>query len=170
MKFELHVTVAPTVDVLTFLRWCHQSYVKPLLIELDRGKHKLQPMLAVSTEFGTDAQTARVAAYKWAREWEDKIRFFEIVRSKLECEYTNKFACSYYEIHWKIPEGKFAPLGPPSSRNLLTGSRYITHRFLTYGDVNKAPVFDMPNHIECVLYDTNPKLDKDWCEKPSYSD
>lgn len=97
--YELHVTVAENDQLEPFESRCRTSLLcKANLIELNRGKHPLQLMLAKKGILNTDAE---------ALEWGDITKcFVEIakytpIRVKVEAP-LGSGAAVYFEAHWKF--------------------------------------------------------------------
>lgn len=185
MLYELHLTTTPDADVEKWSALCSALGIKPLVIELDRGDHPRQVMMA-ATHSGDDRSVDN---------WRDTLVVafasagFPIVRQKLEVPldkagvYT-KFA--YHETHVKmllspyISDSRVRVAGWHTSRNALQtnvdgrSKWYLTRR--AYGvDIHAAAddfhqefgeiVGSLPNvrmEMETVLYDSNPSLDDGW--------
>jgi len=109
--YELHVTVLPQ-QVIDFALFCKNIQAKPLYIQLDRGIHKNQLMLAATNMLPDDT-----AARAWAEDYRLTVhQHFEVTRTKLESRLTEG-PNEYYEAHWKLdfPYGDWsAPYRSPA--------------------------------------------------------
>lgn len=96
--YELHVTVLPQ-HILEFGDFCKRiPSGKPLYIQLHRGLHQDQPMLAMST---TDLKDDK-DAMQWAKEYSGMVNeHFPVTRTKLESRLVDG-PNEYYEAHWKL--------------------------------------------------------------------
>jgi hypothetical protein len=187
--YELHVTVAPD-KVLAFTDFCKSTGAKPLYIQLDKGLHRNQLMVAVTHMLPDDK-----AAKGWASVYESYLKpHFTVLRTKLESRLTEG-PNEYYEAHWKLD---FA-IGAASmthywdctinnlvdkhpcllrSHNLLdTRIHYLSQRiyrsvdplaasetFGASGEIIKS-FYGLPltkTHYERCVWDSNPALDYGW--------
>jgi hypothetical protein len=187
--YELHVTVAPD-KVLTFADFCKSTGAKPLYIQLDKGLHRNQLMVAV-THMLQDDDTAS----GWARDYEKTLKpHFTVLRTKLESRLTEG-PNEYYEAHWKLDFNRRQPVTAyywectlnnlikrhPTllrSHNLFdTCIHYLSQRiyscndplaaskqFADSGDIIKN-FYGLPlvkTHYERCVWDSNPALDYGW--------
>lgn len=180
--FELHVTVLPQ-RILEFAAFCKELKAKPLYIQLDRGIHKNQPMLAITTMLPDD-QTAKA----WAMDYGDLVAaHFSVSRVKLESRLTEG-SNEYYEAHWKLdfPYGdcdnlldKFTEDKPYllKSYNLFDSRiQYLSQRIYGSSDpltgsrtfnasgvsINFGGLPLVKTHYERCVWDSNPALDFGW--------
>ena len=182
--YELHITVAPH-DILKFSAFCREREAKPLYIELNKGVHRHQAMLAVVNHLPGDE-----AAVAWANAYAANViePHFKIDRVKLESRLVVG-PNEYYEAHWKLefprfPEGEcrleeFLETNPNLLRswNLFdTRIQYLSQRiyksqdpiaasetFAASGELMKScglPV--VKTHYERCVADNNPTLDHGW--------
>ncbi len=180
--YELHVTVLPE-KVVEFSSFCKDSQAKPLYIQLSRGIHKNQLMLATTTMLPND-----MAAKVWAMEYGRKVdRDFRVTRIKLESRLIEG-PNEYYEAHWKLdfPFGdwerridKFLEDRPHllHSANLFNPRiQYLSQRI--YGsidplqssrdfsasgvEINFSGLPLVKTHYERCVWDSNPALDFGW--------
>jgi hypothetical protein len=187
--YELHVTVAPD-KVLTFTDFCKTTGAKPLYIQLDKGLHRNQLMVAVTHMLTDDKQ-----ALGWAKTYENHLKpHFTVLRTKLESRLTEG-PNEYYEAHWKLDFQRRQPVTAYfwectlntlskeqphllRSHNLLnTGIHYLSQRiygvcdplaaseeFGTAGEIIKN-FYGLPlikTHYERCVWDSNPALDYGW--------
>jgi hypothetical protein len=180
--YELHVTILPQ-RILEFASFCKELNAKPLYIQLDRGIHKNQPMLAVTTMLPDDR-----SAKGWARDYAEVVQeHFPVVRTKLESRLTEG-PNEYYEAHWKLdfPFGDSDLLldalvkGKPHllrSHNLFDSRiQYLSQRIYSSSDpLVASSVFNgsdvqisfgglplVKTHYERCVWDSNPALDYGW--------
>ena len=181
--YELHVTILPQ-RILEFAAFCKELQAKPLYIQLDRGLHKNQPMLAVTTMLPDDR-----SAKEWARDYAEVVQaHFPVVRTKLESRLTEG-PNEYYEAHWKLnfPFGDcdwllFGKLleGKPHllrSYNLFDSRiQYLSQRIYSSSDpvasnvafnesgvsINLGGLPLVKTHYERCVWDSNPALDYGW--------
>jgi len=182
--FELHVTVLPH-GILDFARFCTYWNAKPLYIQLDKGEHPDQLMLATTAMLPDDA-----AAKEWALSFGEKVAAnFGVARVKLESRLTEG-PNEYYEAHWKLdykhsPEywgpivRTFASDRPEllHSRSLLdTRTHYLSQRI--YGSEDSLAASHEFNrsgvainfgglplakaHYERCVFDSNASFDAGW--------
>ena len=180
--YELHVTVLPE-RILEFSAFCKELKAKPLYIQLDRGIHKNQPMLATTTMLSDD-----MSAKEWSRDYAELVqKHFTVTRTKLESRLVEG-PNEYYEAHWKLD----FPLGdwdcqiddflldkPHLLRSLnLFDSRihYLSQRIYGSSDpLASSRVFNASGiainfgglplaktHYERCVWDSNPALDFGW--------
>lgn len=187
--YELHVTVEPS-NVLKFADFCKSTGAKPLYIQLDKGLHRNQLMVAVTHMLADDTK-----AKGWAKTYEGYLKpHFTILRTKLESRLTEG-PNEYYEAHWKLDwatsgKGNIHYLDctlnaltkeHPSllrSHNLLdTRIHYLSQRiyrsvdplaasecFGASGEIIKN-FYGLPlakTHYERCVWDSNPALDYGW--------
>jgi len=182
--FELHVTVLPQ-DVIDFTRFCTYWKAKPLYIQLDKGEHADQLMLAATSDLPDDA-----AAKEWALAFGEKVAAnFAVARVKLESRLTEG-PNEYYEAHWKLdynpsPEywgpivRTFVSQRPELlvSRSLLdTRVHYLSQRIYGSTDsldasrefnrsgvaINFGGLPLVKAHYERCVYDSNASFDAGW--------
>jgi hypothetical protein len=183
--YELHVTIEPK-HILLFAEFCAATKVKPLYIQLDKGIHRNQPMIAV-TKMLPDDRTA----IAWAKVYESYITpHFRVHRTKLESRLVEG-PNEYYEAHWKIAfdqnplywERTLRDLNHTYpelllSQNLFdTRIHYLSQRI--YGSCNPVQanevftasgniikdIYGLPmvkTHYERCVWDSNPALDFGW--------
>jgi hypothetical protein len=182
--YELHVTVLPQ-KVVDFALYCKNIQAKPLYIQLDKGLHREQLMLAAQNMLLDD-----VSAKAWALDYERMVgQHFSVVRTKLESRLTEG-PNEYYEAHWKLDFGidphyydcklqEFL-LDKPHllrSQNLFDPRiQYLSQRI--YGSceplessrkfnasgvaINFGGLQLVKTHYERCVYDSNPALDYGW--------
>jgi hypothetical protein len=180
--YELHVTVLPH-QVVDFALFCKTVQAKPLYIQLDRGLHKNQLMLAATNMLPDD-----LAAKAWSHDYSLMIQdHFEVIRSKLESRLTEG-PNEYYEAHWKLdfPYGDwecqladFLDDKPHLLRSLnLFDPRihYLSQRIYRSSDpitasrtfnasgvsINSNGLPLVKTHYERCVWDSNPALDFGW--------
>jgi hypothetical protein len=180
--YELHVTVLPQ-RILEFAAFCTKLNAKPLYIQLDKGIHKNQPMLAVNTMLSDD-----MSAKAWARDYAELVQeHFPVVRTKLESRLTEG-PNEYYEAHWKLDFpfydcdmqlDVFCEDKPHLLRSYnLFDSRiqYLSQRIYSSSDpLTSGRVFNasgvainfgglplVKTHYERCVWDSNPALDYGW--------
>ena len=185
--YELHVTVAPH-NVLAFADYCKATGAKPLYIQLAKGLHRNQPMIAVTHMLPNDE-----LAKNWTKGYESWLKpHFNVQRVKLESRLTEG-PNEYYEAHWKLDLGsngtshyyqcvlnRLVEEHPQLllSYNLLdTRIHYLSQRiynscdplaaseeFAVSGEIIKnfygLPL--MKTHYERCVWDSNPALDYGW--------
>lgn len=172
-----------------FINFCEQQEVKPLLIELDRGKHIQQPMLS-EVAYLPNLEEALKLANHYSSEMQHN--GFEVVRIKIEVPATKADLFpkpsaqfnGYFEWHGKVDYEQVddltmlcaqhqAHLSLNALKNQTT-SRYVTLR--EYGDFEKftqrrealITAFQEGNwnlrkeHSEYCVYDNNVLLDDGW--------
>ena len=185
--YELHVTVAPD-KVLTFTDFCKSTGAKPLYIQLDKGLHRNQLMVAVTHMLPDDK-----AAKGWAQTYENYLKpHFTILRTKLESRLIEG-PNEYYEAHWKLDLGANStthywecalngltithPVLMRSHNLLDTRIHYMSQRiyrssdpvaaseeFGASGEIIKS-FYGLPlmkTHYERCVWDSNPALDYGW--------
>jgi hypothetical protein len=180
--YELHVTVLPQ-QILEFAAFCTKLNAKPLYIQLDRGIHKNQPMLAVTTMLPDD-----MSAKAWAIDYGELVaEHFPVSRVKLESRLIEG-PNEYYEAHWKLnfPHGDsecqlaaFVEGKPHMLRSYnLFDSRiqYLSQRIYGLSDplvgsdvfnasgavINLSGLPLVKTHYERCVWDSNPALDYGW--------
>lgn len=185
--YELHVTVLPQ-RILEFSAFCKELQAKPLYIQLDRGLHADQPMLAATAMLPDD-----LSAKLWAMDYASLVdKHFPVARTKLESRLTEG-PNEYYEAHWKLEfrtsfdcfgeadrEFERFLCGKPHllrSRSLLDGRiHYLSQRIYRSGDpVEASQAFNasgasigssglplVKTHYERCVWDSNPALDFGW--------
>jgi len=180
--YELHVTVLPQ-QVVDFALFCKTVQAKPLYIQLDRGLHKNQLMLAATNMLPDD-----VSARAWADDYRLTVhQHFEVTRTKLESRLTEG-PNEYYEAHWKLdfPYGdwecqidSFLADKPHLLRSLnLFDPRihYLSQRIYGSNDpITASRAFNasgvsinfgglplVKTHYERCVWDSNPALDFGW--------
>lgn len=191
MLFEAHVTVDSN-DIEAWQECCREVLIKPLLIRLSHGAHPNQLMCAAL--FSADIELA--ARQVEVLENRIKEAGFKILRTKLECQLAHS-ACvqkpSYFECHMKLTLDEAGAskllsvaqeLGIAASTNLLAVNGKWERWYLTSRDYMKdmgiaidefqrlrrqveqyLPVEEMD--MECVIFDTNPGLDRGWVDIPA---
>jgi hypothetical protein len=183
--YELHVTVQPE-RVLDFAKFCEAIKAKPLYIQLNRGEHKDQLMLAATHMLQDDGE-----ALAWAHDFADVVikPHFSITRVKLESRLVEG-PNEYYEAHWKLDfkydipywmceTKKFLADHPELlfSRNLFdTRIHYLSQRIYGSEDhlaasttfntsgvaINFGGLPLVKTHYERAVYDSNPSIDAGW--------
>src|SRR5271156_2097592 len=180
--YELHVTVLPQ-QVTEFADFCKSTQAKPLYIQLGRGIHRNQLMLAVNTMLPDDR-----AARGWALDYSRMIdQHFPVTRTKLESRLTEG-PNEYYEAHWKLNFviadvenriGKFRCKMPHllHSSNLFDERiQYLSQRIYGSSDpltasqeynasgvaINFSGLSLVKTHYERCVWDSNPALDYGW--------
>lgn len=182
--YELHVTVLPE-KVIDFALFCKDIQAKPLYIQLDRGLHRNQLMLAASNMMPDDLQ-----AKAWAKDYARLVeQHFPVIRTKLESRLVEG-PNEYYEAHWKLDFNidphywecqlrKFLIDKPHllRSQNLFsTRIHYLSERIYGSSDplassrqfnasgvainFNGLPLAKV--HYERCVWDSNPVLDFGW--------
>jgi len=181
--YELHVTVLPE-RIFEFSTYCKGPNSKALYIQLNRGLHKNQLMLATTAMLPDDA-----TAKDWAKEFGQRIsQSFEITRVKLESRLTEG-PNEYYEAHWKLDFlfgedrenqiDEFLSDKPHLLRSLnLLNPRihYLSQRIYNSSDpltssrqfnasgvaINFGGLPLVKTHYERCVWDSNPALDYGW--------
>lgn len=191
MLFELHLT-ASEADHDRLDGWieaCKQVEIKPLLIELDKGAHRKQMMMAAV--FEVDSVDQAFAESNSMISYFEKLWDFEIIREKLEVplDHAAGLDVAYYEMHVKAllteHDARFVKMASNAgeahaSRNLLKETDdgrqkwYLTRRTYFHNMYDSSEIFDesyaeiirvLPTvrmEREAVLLDTNPELDLGW--------
>ena len=112
--YELHVTVASD-KVLAFADFCKETGAKPLYIQLDKGLHRNQLMLATTHMLADDKQ-----AKGWAQTYENWVKpHFTVLRTKLEAR-LSEGPYEYFEAHWKLDFDRRKPITARYWDNTLT--------------------------------------------------
>jgi hypothetical protein len=182
--YELHVTVLPEriLDFATFCKY-QDSEAKPLYIQLSKGLHKNQLMLAATTMLPND-----MAAKCWAMEYGQRVdQKFTVTRVKLESRLVEG-PNEYYEAHWKLdfPFGDWENqidaflVDKPHllrSENLFNPRiQYLSQRIYGSSDplvssrkfnasgieINFGGLPLVKTHYERCVWDSNPALDFGW--------
>lgn len=155
---------------------------KPMLVELDKGKNKLQLMMTKNIVLSSDEQ-----ALEWSEGLADLLVQIghPLIRRKVEAELSPGDA-QYFESHWNFNmEGfngsmspkEFAVVHPQlhhSWRIDVPGKEYLTVRcylsdwqeagvvFRGFADLMDNSHMRTPAHMERVLLDTNIEYDAGW--------
>jgi len=180
--YELHVTVVPE-RIIEFVSFCKSDQSKALYIQLSKGSHKNQLMLA-TTAMLPDDPTAK----RWAMEFGQRVeQSFKVTRVKLESRLTEG-SNEYYEAHWKLDflfgdgENQLDEflLDKPyllRSLNLLDPRiHYLSQRIYNCSDplasssqfnasgitINFGGLPLVKTHYERCVWDSNPALDDGW--------
>lgn len=155
MSYELHVTVSEDTNIFEFLSWCRDNKLKPILIQLDKGENRIQPIFTDIAMLGSD---------RYAKVWSDQVlttwKRWEVVRVKLESDtlYGN---CEYYEQHTGYVYNPGIRSGFALSTNLLNDKWFLTTRSLKLENLI-ANHDGHKNERERIIFDTNKDLDKGW--------
>ncbi len=198
--FEVHITVNTLEDkaIPAFESFCESIHAKPIIIELEEGKNRQQPMMSkvykdISNEEFQQEINLLVDTFKAAN--------YSVTRVKVEVplKYIDEGeACfpdykgRYYEWHGKVTYTDLQELKHLASinqahlsNNSLKGehnTRFLTVR--TYGTKKafKNTVKRLKQNLksykynfikeeyEYCAYDSNKSLDKGWCDTPEITD
>lgn len=188
--FEIHLTTdVPPAELPNFVAACEQLRAKPLVIELARGTHPIQPMLSkvVHAPDLTAALAAAAADAKYLRACH-----LPPTRTKLETPTNYAFLATpangpafapYFEWHSKVPYQHAEALVALCrqhqvhlSTNALRGESAT--RFVTLRELGAVATFQarvaglvaalqpqwplLKQESECCLYDSNRMLDAGW--------
>lgn len=182
--YELHVTVVPE-RVLDFAAFCKTIEAKPLYIQLSKGRHPDQLMLAATNMLRDDTD-----ARAWAKDFGHMVdKHFSVLRVKLESRLTEG-ENTYYEAHWKLnlnPDPpywqceirKFLAKYPELlwSKNLFdTHIHYLSQRIYDSEDhLEASTIFNgsgvkinfeglplVKTHYERAVWDSAPEIDRGW--------
>jgi hypothetical protein len=162
-NYELHLTFASYIDLITFFHKALRLQVKPLLISVPNAAQNLQPMYALRQSFTNDDAAMRWAKFNQEKLYIDAVQIYRPIRVKLECELLTGDAV-YFEGHWKS-ETPF----PKTTLKYLRSYGYVPQAYyLTRRDsdpVIASVINPYKFHSERVLYDSNPSIDKGWVEE-----
>lgn len=140
-SFEIHITVeilSPQFEP-DFVKLCEQMGVKPLLIELERGKHRHQPVMAKATQ-ATSLETVLREAATYIDTLYGK-QIYDPIRTKIRIPAAdahhinvNPLFGPYFEWHGKVPYERTDELralceeyGAHLSHNALKGATHTRH-------------------------------------------
>src|SRR3989344_3270508 len=182
MLYEIHVTVKETADNID--KWkelCHKLNINPLFIKLFQGENQSQ--LMCSADFEGSMQQLRLYTYYLQRE--ARKNGFSILRTKLECplnhyRFLDHKPQRYFECYIKIAEEDAIDIyNVGQSLNLLVSQNQFSRKYFlnirNYQSIENAD-WEFPMLIEvikgvypikkvdqrCIIYDSNPNLDKGW--------
>lgn len=190
IPFELHLTVSPLApeQLSAFRQFCTSVDAKPLVINLSRGMHTVQPMISkVLKERVFSAILPRIAQLKEAF----GAAGFNVTRTKVEMPMPEatpsiQTESSYFEWHGRIVLSNEPALrllceqhNAHLSRNALSTSpnaRYITIRDYTTAAATRQRVTELTTALaqggweltkqefEYCITDSNVDLDAGWLQ------
>ncbi|MDQ1833382.1 hypothetical protein [Massilia scottii] len=189
--YEIHLTTAPFAAAQWpgFDRYAASIGARPMVIELARGDHPVQPMLTLCRDGGLD----EVVRFSQALAGQAAQSGFEVVRCKIEQDASAHVLCvqggrqHYFEWHGRmvVPEPirrQLAALseqyGGHLSNNAVRGGdiRYVTLREMGDFAALRRRVAALADAIaaqgwvigkqqwESVVFDSNLTLDSGWLE------
>lgn len=190
--YEIHLTTAPLAPAQrsAFARFASVIGARPMVIELARGAHPVQPMLTLSRAGAID----EVVAYAQALAGQAAQAGFAVLRCKIEQDASTDALPSgsarhrYLEWHGRVnvaPAQRMdlaalcAPFGGHLSNNALRGGdvRYLTMRetgrraalrlrVAALSEALGAHGWDIgKQQWERVVFDSNLTLDRGWLEQ-----